>query len=667
MTSRYRPEIDGLRCIAVVGVLLFHAGLGFSGGFTGVDVFFVISGFLIGGNIDRGLREGTFSLFEFWFRRIRRILPSSLAVGGVTLALAYLLMLPEDYAELAKSLIAQLCMVSNFFFADAGDYFGSKSESWPLLHTWSLSVEEQFYIAFPFVLWWFTGNWRRRLMVLGAIASFALSVLMLRYYPHHAFYLLPSRAWQLLVGALAYELFGQSELAARRSRLLTAVGSCMVALPMLMLSKDLPFPGWAAVPSTLGTAFLLIGLRDHQGWTHRILASRLPVCIGKVSYSLYLWHWPPLAFANYFYPSGLPNSVRFLALLIGIGLTILAYFLVEKPLRLRGPMTRAWPTLAATAVAICFLAVTAWFVTHQEGIPNRFAGFVEQVESKSELPHHVQTRHANEIQIETIPRIGIQDAGIQADFLVWGDSHIYPLVQVFDQLARDKGMSGIVCVRNATMPILDTWRPGYRGNAKEAVAWNNAVRELTRISGVRKVFLVCRWDVAVFGRPNGEQDTLIAPSDQYSVDVDGSVSTLRKGLVSSVHDLNNDGVEVVLVAQPPTLHWHPQRVAAVNALVSSAPVSDLSVEVINEMERNEVIRVLNSIGGKSVTVLMPDVSSYLSADQSRMLSFQAGAPFYVDTNHLTSLGANRLYNTQIMRELSKTSKHNSVASQVLGE
>ncbi|MCO8122493.1 acyltransferase [Stieleria sp. TO1_6] len=640
-------------------MLFFHGGIGFPGGFTGVDVFFVISGFLIGGNIDRSLRAGNFSLFEFWFRRIRRILPSSLAVGAVTLAAGYALLLPQDLADLANSMFAQLCMVSNFYFAEAGDYFGTQSETWPLLHTWSLSVEEQFYIVFPLLLWKFTGVWRRRLLLTGFVASFALAVIAVHQFPQQTFYLLPTRAWQLLAGALAYEWFHSKPLSSGKARLASQFGVVAVVLPMLLLSDEIPFPGWAAVPSTLGAACLLVGLREHRGWIYRLLSSRWPVKCGQVSYSLYLWHWPPLAFANYFYPSGPPLSVRFLALTVGVVLTLIAYAAVEKPLRLKGPIHQVRPTLVATFVVIFALLSWSWLTSVSKGFPNRFADLSLLQNESEELSGQFQTRHAEDLTAERLPQIG--SAIAEPSFLLWGDSHTYSLAAVFDEFARRSGVSGLVCARNATAPVVDTWRPHYQGNSLEAITWNDSVRNLVSQQGIKRVYLICRWDVAVFGRPSGKMDTLIAPAGKFGTGVESSMQTLRSGLQKMVADLSADGVSVILIAQPLTLQCHPNRTAALFSHFDRQSMLENSVATVNRTQRERIAEMLRSLRSNSVAIIEPDDGD-LTSNGLMAVSFVAGQSQYMDTNHLTPAGAKRLYGGAIEREMVLLGSESTIGS-----
>jgi peptidoglycan/LPS O-acetylase OafA/YrhL len=252
----YRPDIDGLRAVAVIAVLLFHAELHCPGGFVGVDMFFVISGFLISSLILKELDDGSFSLVNFWERRIRRILPAVTVVVLGTLVAGWFLYLPADFASLGKSVVAQAALVSNIFFYQQAGYFEAGADTTPLLHTWSLAVEEQFYLIFPLFLV-FLSRFRRRsrlaAIVVVAAASFASSVLGTYAYPRAAFYLLPTRAWELLLGALLAMTRGRVSVNSWIRETSAWMGLGLVACSVVYYDGSTRFPGLAAAAPCLGT------------------------------------------------------------------------------------------------------------------------------------------------------------------------------------------------------------------------------------------------------------------------------------------------------------------------------------------------------------------------------------------------------------------------------
>lgn len=337
---RYRPDIDGMRAIAVLAVIAFHINkLILPGGFVGVDVFFVISGYLISAQIFSSAANQRFSFVEFYFRRVRRIAPAMLIVIATTLAVGEAILLPEDAQALAKSAAWSLASLTNVFFwlfQDTG-YFAASSSELPLLHLWSLSVEEQFYLLWPVVA---VAIYRLRYgkfmlaMGIAALASVIIGQYGLSVSPAFAYYMLPSRCGELLAGAMvaAVVLRRPQSLPARSALPLALVGLALVFASMCLLSERDKFPGILAVPPTLGAALIIAGGACGRNRVSALLALPLLRGIGAISYSAYLWHWPLLAFYRYGY--GEPGAAAGV-ILFGLTLTLaaLTYRYVEQPLR----------------------------------------------------------------------------------------------------------------------------------------------------------------------------------------------------------------------------------------------------------------------------------------------------------------------------------------------
>lgn len=332
---KYRPEIDGLRALAVLPVILFHAGSSFfSGGFVGVDIFFVISGYLITGIIIADIDKGAFSIMRFYERRARRILPALLLVVIACMPFAWLWMLPSQFSEFSKSVVSVVFFASNVFFWKQAGYFAPASEEAPLLHTWSLSVEEQFYIVFPILLLLLARMVQRRNMVLVigilSILSLALAEWGWRNAPTANFYLIPFRAWELGIGALC-----QMVPIVRReySGVLAAGGLAAVIFSIFAYSDTTPFPSAYAVIPVLGTG-LLLRYASQVTVVGRLLASKVLVGIGLVSYSAYLWHHPLFAFARIRSDTGHPPLGLMLVLAFAsLILAFLSWKFVETPAR----------------------------------------------------------------------------------------------------------------------------------------------------------------------------------------------------------------------------------------------------------------------------------------------------------------------------------------------
>lgn len=365
---KYRPEIDGLRSVAVLPVILFHAGVGiFSGGYVGVDIFFVISGYLITTIILSQIIAGRFSLLEFYSRRSRRILPALFLVIACTIPLAFLLMLPSQFNDFSQSVAAVTIFASNILFWKESGYFAAAAELKPLLHTWSLAVEEQYYVLFPLLL---LGLWRLgarpALMVLGVIfgASLIASQFLSTRAPDANFFLLLSRAWELLAGSLCAIWIlkrGRSGHA-----LASTLGLGLILASIFLYDGDTPFPSVYALAPVAGTALIIL-FADGGTPVGRLLAMRGPVFIGLISYSAYLWHQPLFALARLASPDHPPMAVMMALAALSIGLAFLSWKYVEQPTRhYPWPVRRILGTTVAASVLIASVGLALNYTGAQQ-------------------------------------------------------------------------------------------------------------------------------------------------------------------------------------------------------------------------------------------------------------------------------------------------------------
>lgn len=371
-----RNDIDGLRAVAVLGVVLHHAGLAaLPGGFVGVDVFFVISGFLISRIINDGVADGSFSLAHFYERRARRILPALIPVVALPLIAGYWLLLPDDYENLGQSAVATLFFANNVLLTLTSGYWDLAATFKPLLHTWSLGVEEQFYIAYPLLALLVLRRWPRLFapMLAGGIAiSLLLSVTLSARQPDASFYLIHTRAWELLLGALTAWHLARTPRPEQIARILALTGLAMIIGAMVLIDETAPYPGWRALLPCVGTA-LILRHGTAGGLAQRVLGWGPLVLIGLASYSIYLWHQPLFAFARAL--SVIPPSAGVMAALTLATLVIgtASWRWIEQPFR----DARAWPlrpfvTLGFGAVALTGAAALAVSIT--SGVPQRVSG-----------------------------------------------------------------------------------------------------------------------------------------------------------------------------------------------------------------------------------------------------------------------------------------------------
>lgn len=336
---QYRDEIDGLRAIAITAVILFHAGSGlFSGGYVGVDIFFVISGYLITKIVADELKEGRFTFAAFYARRARRILPALFFMMLIVSVFCFIVLLPPDLYKYGKILVFTTVFGANFRLSAERGYFDDETRENPLLHMWSLSVEEQFYLVWPVLLLLIvrTGRGTRLAVPVLFAASLAISIAFVHWMPRSAFYHLPSRGWELLTGAaLALGLVPRLS-SQRLAQAVSWAGLAMMALSIFAFSRGTPFPGLAALLPTLGCAFVIHAATSHRTAASRFLSLKPVVFMGKISYSLYLWHWPLIALPSYLLMRELEGPEAAMSVALAIALAAFSWRFVEQPFRRPG-------------------------------------------------------------------------------------------------------------------------------------------------------------------------------------------------------------------------------------------------------------------------------------------------------------------------------------------
>lgn len=355
----YRPDIDGLRAVAVLLVLLFHAFPSLvTGGFVGVDIFFVISGFLITGILRNELRDGTFSIARFYGRRLRRIVPALLVVLGATLAAGWYLLEPAELHSLSWQVIGSALFSANIFFWMNAGYFDAEAITKPLLHIWSLGVEEQYYLVWPFLLYlaWKRGFSLASAAAVLAVVSMVANIALIDHHRSAAFFLPMSRRWELSIGAML-TLTGFTAKGKTAANLSALAGLALIGASVVVLDEASFFPGWWALLPTVGAA-LVMWAGPQAAFNKQVLASRVFVWLGLISYPLYLWHWPILSFLHTL-AGGMPlASIRAAALLAAVVLAWLTYVFIEHPIRVQ-PTSRVagWLLAGLVAFALAGLAI----------------------------------------------------------------------------------------------------------------------------------------------------------------------------------------------------------------------------------------------------------------------------------------------------------------------
>ena len=457
----YRKEIDGLRALAVLPVLLFHAGFEFfSGGFVGVDVFFVISGYLITTIIISELANNKFSIVSFYERRARRILPALFFVMLVTIPFAWIILTPSDLKDFGQSLFAVSIFSSNISFWIESDYFDTAAELKPLLHTWSLAVEEQFYILFPLflVLLWRFGT---RFLLIGMLVIFFISLFTAHWSSVYSlntkmitgsFFLLHTRAWELLIGSFCafYLAYFKPPSEKSLNQFLSVIGFFMIVYSIIIFNKNTPFPSTYALIPTIGTALLIL-FAQPGSYLNKFLGFKYFVGIGLISYSVYLWHQPILAFARNISNGELSSSILISLLFTSILLGWFSWKFVEKPFRDKNRISRV-NVFAFSLFGLIMFAIIGLQLHFNNGYPDRLTENDKRIALFYQKDIQLDHRgggcflKANNISSERPARC------YEGDNVIWGDSHAGALsfgLSKFEDFAR--------LTTSGCPPIIDTF------------------------------------------------------------------------------------------------------------------------------------------------------------------------------------------------------------------
>jgi peptidoglycan/LPS O-acetylase OafA/YrhL len=457
----YRPDIDGLRALAVLAVIAFHGFPEYvAGGFVGVDVFFVISGFLISGIILDETRADIFSLRRFYGRRVRRIFPALLLVLVVSLLAGWWLLLPADMERFGKQLTASAAFVSNFYFWFQSGYFSPDARTFPLLHLWSLGVEEQFYIVWPLIIMALQRrtNWIIFAIVVIGASSLYLSVALSDN--HEVDFFSPAtRAWELMLGALVAWLVRRDHATppiGRVADLATIVGLISILASVLLFDQRFSYPGWLALFPTIGSSLILWG-GANSGVASVILSARAPVFVGLISYPLYLWHWPLLVFSAAFKFAPLTPLESGLALVASFVLAWLTYELVER--EFRGRRASGFKT-ASVGAGMMIAVVAGLIVVKGQGFETRFP---EQIRDFAKVRQYPASWRVGECLIDLTKVTTFGERCIEGTrplIFVWGDSMAASLMPGLRLLQHELNFGLTQLTANSCAPLLSVNVPG---------------------------------------------------------------------------------------------------------------------------------------------------------------------------------------------------------------
>lgn len=619
----YRPDLDGLRGIAVAAVVAYHLDLPFvPGGFVGVDIFFVLSGFLITRLIAAELRDGTFSIARFYERRIRRIVPALVFVCACTTVAAIAFLLPDELQRYASSLMATAFSYSNVWFFQHSGYFDPGSGTQPLLHTWSLGIEEQFYIVFPLLLMIVVRWWPRALATvvwLTFAVSLLASIVFLPAHPMATFYLLHTRAWELLVGAIVALGLLPRPASRAQSEVAAGLGLLAIAVSVFAYTSKTPFPGAAALLPCIGTAMAIwAGERSSERANAvaigtQVLTFRPLMLLGLISYSLYLWHWPLIVFTKVMTAERLEGAEKLALAVAAIAFATATWFFVEQPFRRRGASGfRPRAIFRGGAVALGALAASAALLVSLNGMPHRFPEAVLQIASaQADASPLRQKCHFYGDGARSYDDTCLIGDDVAPSVIVYGDSHGAEFSAALGEFAKARHASVRQITASGCPPAA-----GFTFPADHRCEQYNAamIDRLTSISPATVVLATysLAWDREY--------------PDQFWPSFERTIATLHAA-----------GHRVVVLGPVPDMRDASGIPAAVARWTAKGrDPNDFSFKFSANRVRAVETR-LNDIATSHGAVFVP-VSSELCSGK-RCKPYEDGAVLYFDNNHLSMSGA----------------------------
>lgn len=617
---RYRPEVDGLRALAVLPVVLFHLELlWLPGGFIGVDVFFVISGFLITSIILKEQAAGTFTFSSFWMRRVRRILPAMLAMLIVTSVAGYFLMYGPSWVGIGDQILSAIFLYANLeMWQLADDYWGPAAETAPLLHTWSLSVEEQFYLFYPLLLLTLLKLTPRRVFTLilaGSIVSFSIGVYATYHSPSAAFYFSPARAWELSAGCLLaiFELSRGPAPSGNISRILAFTGLSLIGAGYYLIEGSDDFPGFLALLPVVGTVLVIRFSNSDKCFAGALLSWPPVVYIGKCSYSLYLWHWPVIVFAGAL-EMRYPEYINFgLVIAIVALLSLTSYHFIEKPTR---KMKRVLPPIIGALIVSVTCAV-----------------FLKRAEYEYDLSVFVPTEaffseydvapFSNDNSSEDVYGTGGIIKGFgdgDPTIVVLGDSHGLMWGRTVEEICQELEVTVSFYTAKATplwieLPVAE--KPSRYFTKEQKFTFDSKRLEYIKAWSPEVVILVDRWS---------------SRGDPFQY-------------VEFLRYLNSCGSEVILVGQPPEIPTVgmnvPVYVAYAYSETEAGEGKQFSMEAYRKIEIDAANAKIEELAGMLDFCHYLPVNDLFELPEHRVLVRDGREILYFDDDHLSYAGAQR--------------------------
>lgn len=648
LSNQYRPDIDGLRAIAVLCVIFFHAGFNtFSGGFVGVDIFFVISGYLITTIILNEKTSGTLSIVKFYERRARRIIPALFFVIFITTLVGAFIIFPKQFVDYGRSIIAVSFFASNILFNQDKQtgYFNGAADEKPLLHTWSLAVEEQYYLFFPvfIILFWKVGRNKLLLMiVLITLMSLGLSDYASRQGWLGNFFLIPTRAWELLIGSiLAFFTVSKSkflQVSPTNSTLLSLVGLSLLMISIFVFDSSVRFPSIFALVPTIGTA-LIIAFPDSNKWSSHLLSNRLLVGIGLISYSTYLWHQPIFVMAKITSIYPLTKTILVLLILLTIVLAYFTWRFIEQPFRNKSLVSQK-KIFSITAVGSVLLIITGLLIIKNDGFENRFSPKINQWLNPQVADKVSCIDQFSPIEIRNGVMCKAGNMAQSPTFAVIGDSHAEAMLQALNHQALIEKRSFFMVSGGWCAPLLDfAGTNKYFASCRETQ--NAGLNTLAENKQIKTVILIAEWPNYTEGYRWGSNPTAYFDAQSTHIDIQHNPEVFERALKRTIDLLMKYNKNIVIVKTVPEFNFNVTDILIKNA-ITGQNLSQLKITTTDDYEiRNRnVSKFFNQF--KNINYVEP--KSKLCDTVSHKCEFKdaLGNPMYSDSSHLTFLGASKI-------------------------
>ncbi|MEI8185383.1 MAG: acyltransferase family protein [Chlorobiaceae bacterium] len=647
MSLKYRADIDGLRAIAVLSVIFFHTDItGFSGGFVGVDIFFVISGFLITSIILKDIKSGYFSISNFYERRIRRIFPALFPVIFFTLLIGSFTLDYKTFKSLGQSITATTLFSSNILFLKDSGYFDTPSLQKPLLHTWSLAVEEQFYIFFPLLLIginrFFNKKFLQYLIIIATI-SLLTSIWGIYNQPSATFYLVHTRAWELLTGSiLALKVIREPKSYLLRN-LLSFAGLTLIIYSVGFYSKSTAFPGINAIIPVLGAAFIIYSGTGGSSIVNRLISIRPMVFTGLISYSLYLWHWPLIVFAKYMVFRDLNNLEISAIILSSFILATLSLKYIEKPFRgIHSIFYKRKSVFVFSWTIIGIFSLIGLTIHLQNGMPYRSEAnaIIYNNDNEYEWKKGVTLEeHAvKEITKGNSPPI-IGTANTSPVFILWGDSHARMLSSILTEKAIKYNISGYLATNSGSPPIVT------ENNDESFIngAYFNTcvINFIKNHSEIKTVIIASMWNAYGNDTIESKENDILSwkpTKDKTNKNRKANSVLLKNGILNTINILHNLGRNIVIVSDVPKIDGDALRLYCVNSLTGSDYNELLPTESKYRKSNQAVYDLFLKLKNKN-NITLVDPESMLFDKNKRTILTINNKLLYRDNNHLSDYGA----------------------------